>query len=491
MKNVVRIICAIVFASSVIFYLKDISFILYISSAIPVALFIVVSYCFFKNQHFFLFYGLAAGSNLAVFLSQKYQIGYRVTGDVLDIIFIVYAAVIFFVFILNRRLVKIFTFLGCRRNHIKKIEKDEENLFPERTHDLYRVMRLLRKYNTIGVQSKWGDGKTFLFDMLEKECKSRYYFVKIGVMSVTVDNVEKFILNEINHLLESEGIFSLASAKINNLLSCQSTVNAVSGFFFKSKSFTDQVCILKRDVLKLKKRIVLVFEDIDRITNEVVIYKIFSIVETLCNDYIKCVYQYHERTLLDTLRKDKVYLEKYIQHTTCLTPLLFLRAVEKLCKNRNYSVIKKEDFDFITLDLPVSSIISKKLQFHGVLKMKIPSFSIRKVILFLDDIDASLSRIDGPLDELRKKVTILFYFMKHFLYDLFDKITMEEKFIDLKLFKYQGEQCSLEFFLRNISYIHTNEFWDDEQNRQAMAMLVLLGYDLKPIVDSIEKEVKE
>lgn len=177
-----------------------------------------------------------------------------------------------------------------------------ENLFNEREFDLERILDYLRKYNTIGVVSKWGDGKTFLFKMLEQEINVPYYYVKISVMSVTIDTVEKIILDEINHILESKGIFSLASTRLKNILSSQSILNAVGSMFLNSSSYASQINVLKEDVKKLSKPVVLIFEDIDRIADEKIIYKIFSIVESLSSDRIKVVYQYDENGLIDILK---------------------------------------------------------------------------------------------------------------------------------------------------------------------------------------------
>lgn len=484
LKASIRFVCLTSLFSFILFFWKDVDCVQYLGVALSAFFLFIVSYCIFRSKKFFSLYGLIAFTNLVVFLFQKSREGYWISYDVVDKCYLIYVFCIL-IFLL----IGLFDKIHC----IKKIlvsrgafQDKVENLFNEREFDLERILDYLRKYNTIGVVSKWGDGKTFLFKMLEQEINVPYYYVKISVMSVTIDTVEKIILDEINHILESKGIFSLASTRLKNILSSQSILNAVGGMFLNSSSYASQINVLKKDVKKLSKPVVLIFEDIDRIADEKIIYKIFSIVESLSSDRIKVVYQYDENGLIDILKKDKFYLEKYIPYTVNLTPLVFERVVASLCGAKKYVNINRDDFIFLRISKRIPEIIKKRLPIGDEIQLKIPSFSIRKVIIFLDEIDASLNNEAYRAKDEIKNTLILYYFVKHFLYNLYDKISLQKNFLDEELFEYENRRYSLKKLLKeNIS---SKDFGSNPNNIQALGILIWFGYEFKPMVDSLNEK---
>lgn len=170
LKASLRVVCVTSLISFVLFFWKDVNFVQYLGVALSVLVFFVVSYYFFRSKKFFSLYGLIALVNLAVYLFQKYREGYWIVYDVVDNVYLIYVACIL-----------IFLFVGVfnRIHSIRQIlvsgklyQDKVENLFNERNFDLERILDYLHNYNTIGVVAKWGDGKTFLFRMLEqkKQC---------------------------------------------------------------------------------------------------------------------------------------------------------------------------------------------------------------------------------------------------------------------------------------------------------------------------------
>ena len=482
-KASIRVVCMTCVFSFALFFWENVDFVQYLGVALSGFIFFIVSYCIFRSVRFFSLYGLIALTNLAVFLFEKYREGYWLVYDVVDKLYLVYAAciaILLFVGLLSK-------ILGIKQNLFSRGKSQDkvENLFSERSFDLERILDYLHKYNTIGVVSKWGDGKTFLFKMLEQKIDVPYYYVKIGVMSVTIDTVEKIILDEINHILESKGIFSSASTKLKDILSSQSILNAIGGLFFNSNSYAAQINVLKEDVKKLSKPIVLVFEDIDRIGDEKIIFKIFSIVESLSSDRIKVVYQYNENDLIDILKTEKLYLEKYIPYTINLTPIAFERVIATFCDARKYVNIKRDDFIFLKISKRIPDIVKNRLQIGDEVQLKIPSFSIRKVIIFLDEIEASLNNDTYRSKDEIKNIVILYCFVKHFFYNLYDKISLQKNFLDEELFEYENRLYSLKKLLKE--NVCNKDFWSNLNNVQAFGMLIYFGYEFKPIVDSLDE----
>lgn len=482
LKASFRVVCVTSLFSFILFFWKDVDFVQYVGIAISVFVFFIVSYCVFRSKKLFSLYGLIALANLAVFLFQKYQEEYWFIYDVIDKVYLAYMACI---------LIVLFVGLFNKIHYIKQIlvlgnvyQDKAENLFNERDFDLERILDYLHRYNTIGIVSKWGDGKTFLFKMLGQKVDVPYYYVKIGVMSVTIDTVEKIILDEINHILEREGIFSSASTKLKNILSSQSILNAVSSLFSISNSYAAQINVLKEDVKELSKPVVLIFEDIDRIENEKIIYKIFSIVESLTSNQIKVVYQYNEENLINILKMDKLYLEKYIPYTINLTPISFERVIAAFCNAKKYVNINKDDFMFLKISKYIPDILKNKVQIGDQIQLRIPSFSIRKIIIFLDEIESSLDNDAYRAKDEIKNTLILYYFAKHFLYNLYDKITLQKNFLDEDLFEYENRWFSLKKLLKENP--SKKDVWSNPNNIQALGMLIMFGYEFKPVVDSLD-----
>ena len=103
------------------------------------------------------------------------------------------------------------------------------------------------------------------------------------------------------------------------------------------------------------------------------------------------VYQYNDDDLINVLKIDNLYLEKYIPYTVNLTPLAFERVVAEFCDAKKYVNIKKDDFMFLRISSNIPKILSQRLHIGNELQLQMPSFSIRKIIIFLDEIEASLN----------------------------------------------------------------------------------------------------
>ena len=250
---------------------------------------------------------------------------------------------------------------------------------------------------------------------------------------MTIDSVEKFILNEINYLLEKESIFSITSAKIRELLK-QPVLHNVGNIFMSASSFTNSFEQIKQDVRKIGKPLVITFEDIDRIENKEILFKIFSIVDMLACDNIKFVYQYEENKLLKILEKDKLYLEKYIPYVTSLAPIPFNKNIQFFCDEKKYPNLKEDDFRFFSLPVLIPDLISNQLKIDDDKSLEIPISSIRKIQIFLDEVNSAINNKSFESLNNPKQSVIMFYYIKHFCYRLYQNIDLNANFLDAKLF---------------------------------------------------------
>lgn len=479
LKKIACTICLTTILSFVLFFSVKIDFVQYLGMFVPLILFLLIKYFHKENIYFGGYVSIIAVVSLSVFLLKKYLENYWICFDCIDLIFLAYA--LFNFMLLRLFLVSLFLKYAWSNS----FDKSEE-LFSERKYEFNRIREMIYKYNIVGINAQWGDGKTFLFKSLERKLKDEYCFLTIKVLSVTIDSVEKFILNEVNYLLEKESVFSITSAKIKELLK-QPILHNVGNVFLSANSFTKSFEQIKQDVRKIGKPIVITFEDVDRIENKEILFKIFSIVDMLACENVKFVYQYEEKKLLKILEKDKLYLEKYIPYVTSLAPIPFNKNIQFFCDEKKYPNLKEDDFRFLSLPVPIPDLISSLLKIDDDKSLEIPVFSIRKMQIFLDEVNSSIKkRSFASLNKPRQSV-IMFYYIKHFCYSLFQKIDLTSNFVDANLFELDGNAYSLKDILkleRNHEVI-----WNNPKNKIALKVLILLGYNFKPIVASLEFKI--
>lgn len=80
----------------------------------------------------------------------------------------------------------------------------------------------------------------------------------------------------------------------------------------------------------------------------------------------------------------------------------------------------------------------------------------------------------------------MYYFVKHFFYNLYDKISLQKNFLDEELFEYENRWYSLKKLLKE--NVCNKDFWSNLNNVQALGMLIMFGYEFKPIVDSLDEK---
>ena len=246
---------------------------------------------------------------------------------------------------------------------------------------------------------------------------------------------------------------------------------------------------LLKDVQRLKKTIVITFEDIDRIKSTETIYKIFALADKLASENIKILYQYDENELLKILQVKKLYLEKYIPYTIELTQIKFERIIAVFLKNNKYKNICYKDFEFLTLKtIFIPWQIQKKLGINFNLELDIFGFSIRKIQIFLEEVNNAL---ENELFIDYKRQIITFFFIKHFMYHIFEKLSIEDTFIDSCKFIYKKKNYTIyELFndfesgeLKNNDILSV---FKNTQNRDILALICFFDYKFSwsPKVDN-------
>nr|WP_318707568.1 P-loop NTPase fold protein [uncultured Treponema sp.] len=476
MRKILSIAVISAILSALLFLSVDIGFYPYIIISGLLIIFFSINYCICKNKKFYRTFLLIDIINIIEFLAKKYFDGFRFCFDIQDKVYIGY-------------FITLFIILGITfADSFNSTKAKYENLFSERKYDLDRLINYLQQFNTVGINAHWGDGKSYLFKLFQDKSKDQYYFINIGVLSVTVDTIEKFVVDEINHILEENGIYSSASSKIKDFVK-QPVFHDLGNLFVDSNSYTELFDTLLKDVQRLKKTIVITFEDIDRIKSTETIYKIFALADKLASENIKILYQYDENELLKILQVKKLYLEKYIPYTIELTQIKFERIIAVFLKNNKYKNICYKDFEFLTLrTIFIPWQIQKKLGINFNLELDIFGFSIRKIQIFLEEVNNAL---ENELFIDYKRQIITFFFIKHFMYHIFEKLSIEDTFIDSCKFIYKKKNYTIYELFNDFE---SGELKDNDilsvfkntQNRDILALICFFDYKFSwsPKVDN-------
>ncbi|MBD5441743.1 MAG: hypothetical protein HDR33_12195 [Treponema sp.] len=485
-KSVVQKALLTILFSFVLFFSFDVAFTLYLGVSFAVFLLFNVSFCVRKNIKFYILYTICTFSNLGVFLFKKFQEGYWICWDKEDFFFIIYAFL----------LLAIFLTVLVKKVSMKKGDTVIENYFSERKYDLERLGEYINKFPMVGLNSIWGDGKTYLYKLFKEKYDKEYYHASICVMTLTIDSIEQFIANEINYILEKNMIFSRASKKFNSLLQ-NDIFYGFGNLFSKNSSYTEIFRELIQDVEKLERPILITFEDIDRIQEKETIYKIFAISELLTSESkrMKILFQYDEDRLLGILEGEKKYIEKYVPYKVELTPISFGRALKVLLSNgkkqNRYSNISKEDLAFLTQDIISDHHIDKAFGTNWSFSIH-AYFSIRTITLFLDELEKLLEK--NPAYSENKRIVISFLYIKHFLPDYYDEISFETRFIDSYNIEYNEKKYNIFEFMdfcadekNNIDVESLQKiFAPNSKNLNHLTLLHLFEYDF-----GTERKIKE
>lgn len=429
--TLVKIIAITIILSIISFFSVNIDFIPYISVCFVICISGLILFDIKKNNRAFICLFFVLLLNFGIFLGEKYLDGYRICFDVIDYIYIGYSSLLVILFIVSL----------CLR---KKNKKNKfENFFSEREDDCKLLLEYLRKYPIVGLQALWGNGKTFLCNYLKSK-NTDFYYISISLMTLQIDTVEKILVNELNSLFKLKRIFSLASSKANNYIE-KNIPHGLGEFLTKNESYTELYESIIDGVNKLDRPVVVSFEDIDRINDQSIIFKLFSIVELLSSktNMFKVCYQYDADKLIEILKIDSKYLEKYIPFSINLTPINFERTLKILLENgkseKLYKNILLEDISFIYqrqyLDLDLRKLINVESEFAITYY-----FTIRSVVLFLDELDQLLE-----LQEYKnnKKILITFLSIKHFLPHIYKSLSPIERFAECKFFEYEKENKNI------------------------------------------------
>lgn len=369
------------------------------------------------------------------------------------------------------------------RWHGRQNDERYLELFKKRQQDLLRLKRIFEAVDIVGIDASWGMGKTFLLSYFKKEpdIREQYYVVEIGVLTCKVDQLIPVLFHDLDQVLKKDGILSLQSESVKILCDSQKGIRSIINLIFGSTEGSAQALLaFKKDLECMRKKVIIIYEDLDRVDDVKTIKQILSINLLLSSSRIKIIYQYDDKRMKQ-LGIGMDYLEKYIPHHMKLTGLDFEEIV-----TMTLDELKIDDPILAPPDLMIHSIKEISLIIQQELfdwdDSPVQSMLItaehtpRNIRFWIEEVVIFLSLYSFYQETDNKKLLIRLLYLKHILPNYYEKISSPDAISHI--LSLEAEDC---MGLLN-DQEKKREFISNEQHRECVAILDFLGYQLRPPV---------
>lgn len=383
-------------------------------------------------------------------------------------------------------------------------------ILSKRKEDLKLLEDYIEKFDIVGLNGKWGSGKSFLVNQFKEKFKSEYEFIEIDLLTSNLNEVQLTLLNSFEEVLLKNRILprytnnlkkNLTSlgflGKIQNFISLALSSNELKSGVFKS--FINETRKLKN------KKFLIIFEDIDRIDNKENLKEIFAISEKIAYDNIKILYQYDEDLLLDKEFSFE-YLEKYIPFKINITNLHIVEIINFLIEEKSITeqrYLSKDDFTYLYfLSEYRFTTIPEILNYDFDINYKFDYVSFRKLDNMITEISNVLQK--NPEYLQYKEITISFFVLKHLLPNQFKNLRTYKEIDLFRIYSFKNrdnqEYSILDLIKDKEESPEGNEnlvkqIFQDEDNvhsyENRMTYLVLKLFDYKLYSKDIAKDEKE
>ncbi|GIO36521.1 hypothetical protein J41TS12_13820 [Paenibacillus antibioticophila] len=398
--------------------------------------------------------------------------------------------------------------LGCiclfKARGKEQAQKDDNHLFTARKYDLDRIKKYIENEEIVGVNGRWGSGKSFLVAELKKQLNEsgKYIFIEIDLLSCNLDELQVILLGEMERVLNEHKIVPAHSTKLKRIIQDNAIYHSLYMLLMQDNmSYSEALNGFMQEISKLGKSIVIVYEDIDRITNIDVVKKIFSISEKLASKHIKIIYQYEESNLRK-LGLERDYLEKYIPFIVNLTPVNLKEILATLLKDEGIDerILTAKDFDYLAYPIRSNYYLEQALAIRQANSLKMYNFPARKIRSFIKELEINLIEHTEYHQKELKQAVINFYFTKHFLPDLYDLFNLEEGLLDTIKFEYEDRQYTIlelisfkkahqEDSSKGLSSEQIERILESRENKDKLFLLNLFQYELD--IQEIKRDFNE
>ena len=326
---------------------------------------------------------------------------------------------------------------SCRADAAPKREKPP--LFKEQVPDKARLIQYIQDLPIVGIHAKWGNGKSFLWENLRSDLQAQFEIVQIDLLACDLDQIEAFLIRELEKVLERGQIYPENAHYLKAQLGKNSTLEKLGGIAGES-GFSDTFDSLQQELERLPKKVLLNFEDIDRIRSEEVIQKIFAISEKLASDRVHVVFQYNKEALPGRLQ-EKEYLEKYVPFNVGLTPISFASLVEYFWDRFEMDPLplKKDALSLIGVTRPSYETLNSAVGLDAKASFDLTSLvSIRKVQFYLEEVKVLLTSNEEFARQTNAETVAMVLLVKHFFRE--EYAALQAKTSPLKIFLFKTEE---------------------------------------------------
>lgn len=326
---------------------------------------------------------------------------------------------------------------SCRADTAPKREKPP--LFKEQVPDKARLIQYIQDLPIVGIHAKWGNGKSFLWENLRSDLQAQFEIVQIDLLACDLDQIEAFLIRELEKVLERGQIYPENAHYLKAQLGKNSALEKLGGIAGES-GFSDTFDSLQQELERLPKKVLLNFEDIDRIRSEEVIQKIFAISEKLASDRVHVVFQYNKEALPGRLQ-EKEYLEKYVPFNVGLTPISFASLVGYFWDRFEMDglPLKKDALSLIGVTRPSYETLNSAVGLDAKASFDLTSLvSIRKVQFYLEEVKVLLTSNEEFARQTNAETVAMVLLVKHFFRE--EYAALQAKTSPLKIFAFETEE---------------------------------------------------
>ena len=318
-----------------------------------------------------------------------------------------------------------------RRLHRKPGERLE--LFPERTDDLERLRKYLKTFGVVGVNGSWGSGKTFLVDEFIRNDRGKYEVIKVEPLTCNMDKIDAYLFKKLENVLWKNRIYPEYSRRLQRLMVNSGWTDKIYETLYPDAS-SDLTAFegFCADLDKLENPILLVYEDLDRISdeNKDQIAKLLDLTAKLLQHNVKVIYEFDLKKMAE-LGYGYDYIEKYVPYTMNLTPVSGKKLIKKaLAELDNVNEdLSSEDFDYLFGRFSIERFLQEKFGFPLKLQLSMNNPTPRKIKQFVSEVNSTVG-FGQYADKKNWRTVIAFYFMKHFFRSIYEELAFEGDMID-------------------------------------------------------------
>ncbi len=330
----------------------------------------------------------------------------------------------------------------------------------------------------IGIVARWGDGKSYFVDALlsDYEICNAFHIIRFNVIAINIDYIPQALINELYAILREEGTPVGAIVELRQIFKRNSRLKSIGDLIFPKQKFYSSIFqSIAADVQKLRKPILLVYDDVDRIQKIETFMNLASISDELSRNTggkIQVLYQYDKDRLLrmdDNKDMMEELLTKYITREIWLSPVLFYEMMhiylKELREQYNEEIENKKAKDWTQTISRIVNDIHENLVLYAdddrVKSVQQKNYSARKVREFANDLWNTLGE---NFEKICPEVIGSVVYARHFLKEAYHSLRIspslyESVFLETETGKLISPQNAQKLFGMPI-------FWTDKGNEE-------------------------